>query len=268
MAPLQGIVGKADALAGDVSNFTPTYSGATMQGIQGLQDAASNGSGAYQALSNVVPGSTQGFDTGLGQLQNVASGGMLNNNQYLNPVLRQAMTDTADKVNAQFTGAGRYGSGAHAQTLTRNLGQLENQALLQNYQTERGNQDTAAKTLYGGGFQGAGLGQQLDQSAINPALLNLQAGGLQDQIATSQRTAPMQALQWQSGITNPIAGLGGTTNQTQQAQTVQPTNWLTTGLGIGQMGLGMLSAPMTGGASLFGTAANPSLLGGMTGYWR
>lgn len=262
--PLTNIVGKADALAGDVSNFTPIFGNATQQGVQGLQDVAqnmmTNGSGAYGALSQVVPGSTAGFNTGLGQLQNVASGGMLNANQYLDPVLKSSMDDVATKVNSQFTAGGRYGSGAHTDTLTRSLGELSNQARLANYNTERGAQDSAAKTLLAGGFTGAGFGGQLDASQLTPAQTMLQAGSLQDQMANAQRLAPMTALDWQAGITNPIAQQGGTSNGTSTSQTTQPTNWLTTGLGIGQMGLGLMSGNpmmMAGGAG--------STLGGLSG---
>lgn len=266
--PLTGIVQNAETLAGDPSRWTPQYSGTTMAGIAGLENAAANGSGAFSALNSVVPGSTAGFGTGLGQLSQAAQGGYLNANPYFDAALNASRDQIANRVNSQFTGAGRYGSGAHAGTLTRELGNLEAQARFQNYNTERGAQDAAARTLYGGGFQGASMGGALDQAEINPALLQLQAGNLRDQMLNASRTAPMSALEWQSRMTTPIAGLGGdsTSTGTQTSQTVQPTNWLTTGLGIGQMGLGMLTAP--GGASLMGTAAAPTLLGGMTGYFR
>ena len=265
--PLKEIISGASSLAGNVSNFTPIYSDLTNQGIQTLASAGMNGSAAQDALGQVVPGSTAGFNTGLGQLQSVASGQMLNANQYLDPVLKAAMDETASKVNSQFTAAGRYGSGAHTGALTSALGTLENQARLANYNTERGAQDTAAKTLYGGGFQGGALGTTLDQASLFPAQTQLAAGSLMDQQANAKRLAPMQALEWQAGITNPIANMGGTSNSTGTSQTVQPTNPLTQALGVAQMGLGLLSAPMTGGASLMGTAAAPSLLGGLTNYF-
>lgn len=245
-ASMRDVVSRSTALGQDLSNFMPTYSGATQQGIQMLQDAASNGSGAFTALNQVVPGSTAGFGTGLGQLQSVAGGDYLNSNQYLKPVLDQMTKDVADKTNAQFTAAGRYGSGAHAQTLARNIGQVENQALLGNYQQERGNQDAAAKTLMAGGFQGAGMGGQLDQSAVTPAMLNLQAGNLLDQQATAQRQAPLTAAQWQSQMVSPIAQSYGSTNTTGTSQTVQPTNPLTQALGYGSLGLGLLGSPTQG----------------------
>lgn len=242
IAPLTGIVNQAQTLAGDVGNFTPTTSSQTQSGIDMLTRLSQGGPTAgNQALNNVVGGSGQGFNTGLGQLSSVANGGMLNSNTYLDPVINRTMNDTADKVNSQFTAGGRYGSGAHTGTLTKELGNTAANMRLGNYTTERAAQDAAAKTLYGGGLQGAGFSGQLDQTAAMPAQYALQAGQIQDRINEAQRQAPMNALNWQASITNPIAQMGGTNNSTNTQQTVQPTNWLTTGLGIGMAGLGAMS---------------------------
>ena len=77
----------------------------------------------------------------------------------------------------------------------------------------------------------------------------------------------MNALNWQASITNPIAQMGGTDNRQQTQQTVQPTNWLTTGMGIAGMGLGALSGnPM----ALTNIGKNlGGLMGGMSnsGQW-
>jgi hypothetical protein len=242
VAPLTGIVNQAQALAGYVDNFTPQFGDLTRQGIASLGNLANAGpTQGNQALSNVVGGSGEGFATGLGTLTNVANGNMVNGNPYLDPVISRTLSETADKVNSQFTAGGRYGSGAHTGTLTKELGNTAANMRLSNYGTERAAQDAAARTLYGGGFQGAGFSGQLDATAALPAQYALQAGQLQDQIANAQRTAPMNALSWQAGITGPIAQMGGTTNDTRTQQTVQPTNWLTTGLGIGASALGAMS---------------------------
>ena len=261
---LTGMVDQAASLASNVGNFTPITSNMTQQGIDMLGNLANAGPTAgNQALGNVVSGSGQGFNTGLGQLSGVANGGMLNSNTYLDPVINRTMNETADKVNSQFTAGGRYGSGAHTGTLTKELGNTAANMRLGNYTTERAAQDAAAKTLYGGGLQGAGFSGQLDATTALPAQYALQAGALQDKIANDARMAPMNALQWQSGIINPIAQMGGTQNGTDTKQTVQPTNWLTTGLGVAGMGLGALSGnPM----ALANLGSNMSgLMGGLGG---
>lgn len=261
---LTGMVDSASSLAGNVGNFTPTTSSMTQQGIDMLGNLANRGPTAgNQALGNVVSGSGEGFNTGLGQLSGVANGGMLNSNTYLDPVINRTMNETADKVNSQFTAAGRYGSGAHTGTLTKELGNTAANMRLGNYTTERAAQDAAAKTLYGGGLQGAGFSGQLDATAAMPAQYALQAGALQDKIANDARMAPMNALNWQASITNPIAQMGGTQDSTGTQKTVQPTNWLTTGMGIAGMGLGALSGnPM----ALANIGSNMSgLMGGLGG---
>lgn len=242
IAPLTGIINRSQALAGDMSNWTPTTSGQTMAGIQGLTDAANAGpTGGFEALNTVVGGSQRGFDTGLGTLTNAATGGTLNANPYLDDVINRTTNDIATRVNGQFTAGGRYGSGAHTATLAKEIGNTVGNMRLANYGTERAAQDNAARTLYGGGFTGAGFGTTLDNQAIRPALLNLQAGEIADRISNAERMAPMNAVQWQAGITNPIATMGGTSNSVGTSQTVQPTNWLTTGLGLGMSALGAMS---------------------------
>ncbi len=262
-APLEGIVNQAAALGSNPANFTPTFSNWTQQGIQGIANAANDPSRAFQTLDTVVPGSTAGFTTGLGNLTNVANGTYLNNNPYLDAVIGNTTTGVADKVNSQFSAAGRYGSGAHTATLAKEIGNLDASMRLSNYNTERGNQNAASSTLYGGGFTGAGMAGAYDAAALQPAMLSLQAGQLQDQIDNAQRTAPMNAVQWQAGITNPIASLGGTSEGTSTS--TQPVDKFGQILGGVGMGLGLLTAPMTGGASLFGSLGAPSMLGSLTG---
>ena len=133
---LQNIVGQAEQIGGNVQNFTPQYSSATMQGIQGLENAGQQPGAAAQYLSPVVQGTGQGFQTGLGTLQNAAGGGNLQGNPYLTQMLDQSGMDTANRVNQQFSGAGRYGSGAHTGALTREIGNQRNAALMQNYNNE------------------------------------------------------------------------------------------------------------------------------------
>jgi hypothetical protein len=157
--PLTGIVEKADALAGDVGNFTPQFSSQTMAGIQGLTDAANGGpTGGFQALDNVVGGTTgAGFNTGLGTLTNTASGGMLNGNQYLDPVIAKTIQDTTRAVNSQFTAGGRYGSGAHADEIARQVGNVDASMRMANYNTER--TASTAVVCRGRGSPGSSISQ-------------------------------------------------------------------------------------------------------------
>jgi len=236
---LKTVLGNASTLSGDVSNFTPTYSGSTQAGIAGLEGAAPNLTGARDALGNVVPGSTAGFGVGLGQMTDVASGAMLGANPYLDQVIAQSREGVTNAVNGQFAGAGRYGSAAHTGALTKGLGQMEMNARMGNYTTERAAQDNAARGLYGGGFQGAAMGGALDQAQLTPYQVMLQAGALRDAQSEAERTAPLRATEWLNAQSLPIAGAGGSATGT--ATIVQPSNPLGTILGGAQMGLGLLA---------------------------
>lgn len=249
----------ARTLAGDVSNFTPTYSNTTQAGIAGLEDAAPNLTGARDALGNVVPGSTQGFNVGLGQLADVAGGQYIHNNPYLDQVIAQAREGVTNTVNGQFAGAGRYGSAAHAGALTKGLGNLEMNARLGNYNTERTAQDNAARAIYGGGFQGAAMGGAYDQSQLLPYQVMLQAGALRDAQSEAERTAPLRATEWLNAQSLPIAGTGGSSTGTQT--TVQPTNRTGQIIGGVQMGLGL----MTGNPMMIASGAGGLLGGGSSG---
>jgi len=96
------------------------------------------------------------------ELTRVASGYYLNSNPYLDSmfgsasdaVSRAYQTATAPQAASNFAGAGRYGSGAYANTnsqqqqdLGRTLGNLSANIYGANYQTERGRQDAAAQAF-------------------------------------------------------------------------------------------------------------------------
>lgn len=219
---LQAILQRAAGIAGNDQNFVPVQGATTQQGIQSLIDMAGQGSAAVNPLSSVVGSAVNGFNTGSGTLSNTASGGMLGQESpQLRAVLDRVASDTTNRVNQNFSAAGRYGSGNHAGAIAREVAGAENQALLGNYNQERSYQDQAAKTLYGGGFQGAGLAPQIDQSRLlTPELLG-QAGSLQDAQANAEKMAPQQALQFLSGMTNPIAALGQSQSGTSSQNTSQ-----------------------------------------------
>jgi len=121
-------------------------------------------------------------------------------NPYLEDTLSDINQSTADGVNSQFSGAGRYGSGMHAKVLADRIGQNENNLRFGNYATERGMQNDAALRQAALIQSTAGLpmnlsGQYADQinallgrygtsnssstTQSRPSLLSLLAGGAQ-----------------------------------------------------------------------------------------
>lgn len=162
-------------------------------------------------------------------------------------------------VQGQFAGAGRLGSAANTKVLTDRLGNIANTAYSNQYNTNLGYQNQSANTLAGMGLQGAGLSGQVGGLDAQQAGYGLQAGAMQDAFSQAQRMAPVQATQWQAGLTTPIASLGGTQNGTQ-TQTQNPGMAGLLG-GAAMLGAGMMS----GGASL-GFSGALGGLGGLTGF--
>lgn len=265
---LSEILQRAHGLAND-GTFTPSFSGNTTQGLDALGKFGASPSEAVKALQPVVQGTGQGFQTGLGALQNIAGGGLIGGNDFLNSALKNADQTTADSVNAQFSAAGRYGSGAHTTALADQIGRMNTQALTGQYNTDHQNQQQAAGLLTGQGIQGAGLAPTIDAAQANHLQTQIAAGQGQDENAAAKRLAPYMATQAEAGLTDPIAALGrtevgrvktktdGTTTSdgttTGQTTKVQQSNPLTQGLGLGISALGGLkSAGGVGGLlSLF-----------------
>jgi hypothetical protein len=199
-----------------------------------------------------VQGAGQGFGQGLGQLASSAAGDNLNGNPYLMQMLDKAGADTANQVNQQFSAAGRYGSGAHSGTLAKEVGNTRMSALMDNYNRERGYQNSAANTLFGGGFQGAGLAGQLDQANLYDENLLMQAGQMRDQMSMAQQQAPLQAAEWMRNQIAPIGAMGGEQSGTEVKKT--PANVGGMLLGGLQTGLGLFGSPFSfggGGRGLF-----------------
>jgi hypothetical protein len=171
---------------------------------------------------------TGGDPTGLlrtsaGNLQSVAGEGA-NGGAGLNPmdtpgmqgVLNTIQQDVSNQVNSQFAGAGRSLSGLNEQTLARGLAQGEAVPLLNQYNQNVSNMESANQGLGSISQSAAGnIGSGLNYAAAAPGLASinpLTAAG-----ALSQQTQlPYTYIQQAENLLNPIAGLGGTSNSQQQ----------------------------------------------------
>lgn len=266
---LTNILGQAQTLGGRTDLFRP-QAGQQTQDAWGQVEALARGgpNAQQQALQPLVAGSAQGYQTGLGQLQSTASGASLDpaSNPALMSVLNQSNDLVANRVNQQFSGAGRYGgNGANTTALATAIGANTNGIMLDQYNRERANQLGAANTLHSAGFQGAGMAGQLDTANLSNANLLQQVGAQRDAYETALRQSPLAALQWQSGIINPIGAMGqsGTTNQTQSQTQSNPWG---TAIG-GAMALGGLMSgnpmlAMNGMGSLIGSSPGTAANGG------
>lgn len=170
-------------------------SGTTMGGINQLATAGANTNTAgTRPLFQGLGASAVGPSYSEQNLAGIASG---QDNPYFEQALEGQLGKTADQVQSQFSGAGRYGSGANVGALTDSLGNIRSSALsnqwnqnIQNQLAASGQMDAAKQAGLGLGLQATGAmanqDQQQFQNALTGAGATLQAGGLLDQQAQKQ----------------------------------------------------------------------------------
>jgi hypothetical protein len=131
---------------------------------------------------------TAGMDT----LRATANGDMIGQNPHLASIYNRGAADITDRVNAQFSQSGRYGSGAHSETLGDSLGGLYSSIYAPAYMQERQNQLGAANSLAGYQANDLARGGSLFDSGLNR---QLEATGLMGDI-------------WSMGNAQALAGAG------------------------------------------------------------
>lgn len=336
---LQGIMGEAAKYYGAGTGFVP-YAGQTQAGIQPhLQNALDNtwNTAATDSLSPQVYNAAQGLalnmqgsqgmtpaianaiNNGIGQnvigqynnvysnpetadmyraSYNQASG---QENPHLQGLMDMQGRKIGDQVNSTMSGAGRYGSGAHTNVLSRNLAEAQLPLLAQDYQNRQQQQLQAAQGMLNVGQQqlaataGAGQGYQAIADAygqglnragqfaqlapameqakyFNPGKLsevgNFYQGRAQNDINSginfynATQAYPWEQLQRYSALTNQAGSLGGSQVTTQPNLNL-PVGGMQSAFGGALAGAGL-------GGSIFGPvgAGVGALGGGLLGLMR
>lgn len=237
-------------------------SGNARDALSGLQGVLGNG-----GLSALQYLGANGYLSGQNQLGQVASNlSPMASGAYLDPsrdpnfvsAVKDALNQTGNQIGGQFASAGRYGSGAMADTLARQLGQQATNAYANQYNQNVSNMLGANSQLQGvaSGYGGMGSGLAgIGQTGVS----NLAgAGGALSGLATAQNTdaanqmgvggqrmdylqqlidsanqAPWARVGNLAQIAGGIGGLGGTSVGMNQNQTQ-------TSGGIGQVLGGVL----------------------------
>lgn len=251
---LRDVLTKAEQYGNQPDLFRATFGQEGLDALQRMGARVDNQAG--QGAAGIVNQSIgPGFQTGFGALSDTASG------QYLtpdtNPYLGGLVHDVTNQVNQQFSGAGRYGSGAHTNSLARGVGHV----LGDHYSQERARQLNAADALYGGGFQGIGAVPAANAAEMSDVDLLAQI----DQINQQNAQAPLRATEWQSGLTTPIASLGGTREGTNTTTQDNGRNLFGQILGGAQMLGGLAAGPL---GSMAGRGFASLLGGGTTSGWE
>ncbi len=209
----------------------------TQSGISGMQNAA----GAYNdpAYQNKLASATSSASN----LGDMASGKYLSEgNPYFEDALRGQLEKTAAQTQSQFSGSGRYGSGANTDVLTNNLGNIRSSAL-----SDQFNRDSQNMLSANGQIDSANqnqLGLQGNAMAGNLAAQQgvIGAGQLQDQNAQAKlqsdyskwMATDMQDWTRLGLLQSAAAGSAGNYGTNVQTQT-QPFNPMSAIGGIGSI---------------------------------
>jgi hypothetical protein len=250
-----GLTGNENAaLAGMVGNAN--IAGGYAPQIQGLTDNLFAGGGYGQG----TPALQQAWSTAQGALNPIASGSL---DPMQNPQMAQMIQQITDQarnsVGAQFAGAGRSFSGAHAGATGKAITEGLAPTLFNQYNQNVQNAMGASGQL----MQGAqGYSQGLDQTAGNQLNAQMAAPGSLSNLNTPQgmmlaaeaakRGIPVENLAQLQSLMVPIAGLGqqGTTTGNTTAQTKGGTLQTLVGGGLGLLGA-LGSGGAFGGGGLF-----------------
>jgi hypothetical protein len=123
---------------------------------------APGGYGLGQTASGAYVGDNPYLDNRAGGygLEQTARGELLGSNPYFQDAMGAALDPVQSRVNAQFAGSGRYGSGMHSGTLADSLGDVSSRMSFQQYENERQRQQAARNALLNRDMQYQQLGTQ------------------------------------------------------------------------------------------------------------
>lgn len=180
----------------------------TMSGVNQMAQAGANWNtaGSRPLFQGIGAGAGSVYDaagapsSAATNLSGYASGEFLDpaTNPYFEPALQGQLDKTASQIQSQFSGAGRYGSGANTSVLANELGGLRTNAFMDQFNRNTANQfganqqiDAARNASQGMqlGALGvgqtaansiAGLDQQNFQNRLTGANATLQAGNIVD----------------------------------------------------------------------------------------
>jgi len=236
---------------GTPETFSPSFSNDTMAGLDRMSQLSRQRNNVQQVLPGQIQGAQGAFGRGLDQLQSTVGGDYLNGNPYMMAALETGANRIEDRVNRSMSGLGRYGSGAHTDILSRNLGDYYNTGLMNNYNTERGYQVNAGNNLLSYGSQAPQLAGMLDQANQGQANLQLTTGQMRDEMDKAERMAGINSANYLAGLGGQIGAMGGTSEGSGTTTQSTPMNIP----GMVASGVGMMTNPMMGFSGMFGQSA-------------
>jgi hypothetical protein len=211
----------------------------------------------YQEAQQGTPGVDAARSYGMDFLQGGSAEGMrataegdyLNSNPYLDQTINQALDPVQSRVNSQFAGSGRYGSGMHSATMTDELSDVSSRMAYQNYADERNRQQQAQRALIDDSRQFAGQMPGLNQAQFQDEAQMMQVGDVYRQQRQRELDRPQNQLGTYMGLVSGNYGSQGTSTQPYYYdETGQTIGNIASGIGAASQGINFLS----GAADLFG----------------
>lgn len=269
-APASGALNQA--LSGAMNAYNTTYQGPQVaemdpnvtsgQNAQlgianrgSMSNAAQTGIGGIQNILNSggIGAPTQ---QALGYLNPYASGAYINNNPYLDKIIQGAIGDATTNANAQFSKAGRYGSGTHISQLAGDAADISADYRYRDYLQQQGNQLNAINQMAGIGQQGVaniynagGALNNLQTPLYSDAQTQKGVGAERMDYRQAQIDAANQAPWARVGnlaqIAQGIGSMGGTSSGTSTSVGISPQQYTPTP-SAGQM----IAGGVLGGAGL------------------
>ena len=240
--------GRIDQLGQMATNNNPA--------MQGYNSFAAGGGDISAALQQQLAASGGNPSMAEQNLSNIARGGYLDRNDPIfEAVLKRSTDAAANAVNQQASAMGRTGSGTNQQVLASEIGALQNNARLGQYNQERQNQmgaigmiDDRQNQAFNNQLGAANSASQLQGSNMDRRLNGIsgQGGTFQGGIGQGLQAAGLSTGVQGQNVGNRMAGLGGqlnaaTTGANFQAQNQdRQMNALMQQFGMGQTAMGNL----------------------------
>lgn len=153
---------------------TAGLGGTTLSGISGVQAAA-----------NSLPATSS---SGTNLLDMASGKNLQSGNPFFNQALQGQLDDTAAQVQSQFSGSGRYGSGANTGVLTSKLGNIRASAMSDQYNRDTQNMLTANNLV-------DQSNSNLFQNQLAGSQATISAGKLQDAAKQAELDAALNKFQ-------------------------------------------------------------------------
>lgn len=156
-----------------------------------------------------------GYEVANDVLGATAAGENLRGNPYLDDIITATGDDVSDRVNAIYSGFGRYGSGAHTDVMADSIGDVNARLRFANYDAERERQIQAASALPGldQSLRGLLYDDQISIGKVGDAYQSLEAARLREPFDQLDRYAQLALSGGAAGGTQTQTSSGGLLGQ-------------------------------------------------------